>query len=255
MRVPGGAGLWRACATGVPSWRRWPWSSSPLPGGSRSSRTAAPAHTGPRCRRSGPRPRRPSWTPPSPACCHGTWRHRSAVRWWCRDRRASSSCSAGSRQPARRPAAWTWCARTRERRGRSARSAPRCMMEAAMRMGQPAGRPCPARAAGRHLLGRGPVPAPWLARRCGSRGRRVTKLMDIWRENIVHDHPGRAAWSSSASTPAARPGKVPAPSGTPCCTTPMAGSRSFRRRERRMPGGAVTLGLRLEAVRHSAAHC
>ena len=47
-RVPGGAGRRRACAAGVPSWRRWPWSSSPLSRGSRSCRTAAPARTGPR---------------------------------------------------------------------------------------------------------------------------------------------------------------------------------------------------------------
>lgn len=88
-RGPGGAGCRRACAAGVPPRRRWPW-SPPLSRGSRSSRTAAAAaRTGQRRRRPGLRPRRPSWTPPSRACCRGGWRHRSAVRWWWRDRRAS----------------------------------------------------------------------------------------------------------------------------------------------------------------------
>ena len=44
-RVPGGSGRRRACAAGVPSWRRWPWPWSSSPGGSRSCRTAAPART------------------------------------------------------------------------------------------------------------------------------------------------------------------------------------------------------------------
>ena len=127
-RVPRGDGRRRASAVGVLSRRRWPWSSSPLPGGSRSSRTAPLPRTGPRGRRPGLRPRRLSWTPPSPGCCRGTWRRRSAARWWCRDRRASSSCWAASRQPGRRPAACTWCARPPGRSGRSARSAPRCTM-------------------------------------------------------------------------------------------------------------------------------
>ena len=57
-------------------------------GGSRSARAAAPARTAapertrPRLPQPRPRARRAPWPPPSPACCPGSWRRRSAARWW-----------------------------------------------------------------------------------------------------------------------------------------------------------------------------
>ena len=65
---------------------------------------------------------------------------------------------------------------------------------------QPAGRSRLARAAGRHRLGRGRFPPPGLNVAGSAAARRLTALMDMWREkypevpaseDVVQAHPGR----------------------------------------------------------------